>query len=50
MHFGDIIFQIIFGGCFAVFIGILVFTIGLRELQTNLKIREIGKNLFKKLF
>ena len=36
-------------GCFSIYIGLLVFTVGLRELQTNLKIREIGKNLFKRL-
>lgn len=37
-------------GCFSVYVGLLVFTIGLRELQTNLKIKEIAKNLFKKFF
>lgn len=46
----EIIFCLVFGSCFAVYIGILVITVGLRELQTNLKIREIGKNLFRKLF
>jgi len=37
-------------GCFSLYVGLLVFTIGLREIQTNLKIREIGKSLFKKFF
>lgn len=46
----EIIFCLVFGSCFAVYIGILVITVGLRELQTNLKVREIGKNLFRKLF
>ena len=32
------------------FIFFLVFTIGLRERDTKLKIREITKNLFKRLF
>lgn len=48
MILGGIIFEIFFGGCFAFFMGILVFTIGLRELQADLKIREIGKSLFRK--
>lgn len=46
----EIVSLFIFGGCFAVYAGLLVFTVGLREMQTNLNIREIGKNLFKKLF
>ena len=47
---GEIIFCLAFGGCFSMYVGLLVMTIGLRELQTNLKIREIGKNVLKKFF
>ncbi len=32
------------------FIFLLVFTIGLKERDTKLKIREITQNLFKRLF
>lgn len=46
----EIIYFLLTGGCLLIYVGLLVFTVGLRELQTNLKIREIGVNLFKKLF
>jgi hypothetical protein len=35
---------------FLVTAGCLMIYVGLRELRTNLKIRQIGVNLFKKLF
>lgn len=48
--FGAIFYYLITVGCFSFYVGLLVFTLGLREFQTNIKIREIGKNLFKKFF
>lgn len=33
-----------------VFVFLLVFTLGLKERDTKLKIREIAQNVFKRLF
>ena len=46
----EIFYFLLTAGCLIIYVGLLVFTVGLRELQTNLKIHEIGVNLFKKLF
>lgn len=45
-----LIFVLLFYGLPMLFVFLLVYTVGLRDRDTKLKIRENGVNILKKLF